>query len=125
MGKKARRRIKRDPLAGKRIPPFGATKAQGKEFAKVRALHNRIFELEQLRAGDLTALSNIEIRIRDVERAAKAAQLSEDRLNSLRRIVHLPLHKHVELGTETAALVIARWLLDLEKLEQVKEASNR
>lgn len=47
MTAKRRNRRAPDPLAGKRHPPFGATKKQAARYQREREFKNQIFELEQ------------------------------------------------------------------------------
>lgn len=109
---------RRDRLAGKRLEPFGATQKRGKQYEKERKLKNRIHELEQELAGNLTALANLNASKVDAERKARDAQPTENQLNALRRIAHVPLTKIVELKLEAPALVIAEWVLALERSRQ-------
>ena len=103
----------------RRPEPFGATKKRGKQFERERKLKNRIAELEGELAGNLTALANLTAAKVDAERRARDARPDENQLNSLRRIVHVPLTKLVELNLQAPALVIAEWLLALEKARQL------
>ena len=99
----------------KRLEPFAATKARGRQNAATRKLLNRIHELETELAAVQRREAHAHARAEDAERRIRSNVLTEDQLNSLRRIVHVPLTKLVDLDLQAPALVIAKWLIEIEK----------
>ena len=126
MSKRVRR--KRDPLAGKKHPPFGATKAQGRQFQRERDLKNRIFELEQGLAAAEQIVADERMRTHEARRIADAARPDARVMLALRTICHMPAFELTALGIALQVMFVSQWIWEMDhpgqtNLATVKQAA--
>lgn len=114
-----------DPLAGPRHPRFGATKAQGKQFAATRALKNRIHELEQKAAADSLHLAHQTKVITELQNRLVAAKPTKAQLAAMRSLCqHVGYLEALRLGVLSELLEIARWLMQLDGHKVTQSGAN-
>jgi hypothetical protein len=98
----------------KRLEPFGATKARGKQFAAERKLKNRIHELEQQVAALERREADAHVKLVEAERRALIGQPTAGQHAALKVFAALPTATMVELGLVDHGLELARWSLELQ-----------
>lgn len=113
------RRRKRDPLAGPRPEPFGATKARGVKYAKQRKLFNRIHELEEQVAILERREAHAHARAEEAERKLAGARPNVRRVLAMEAFARLPAITLIELEAHVPrivdhALELGRYALELQ-----------
>lgn len=112
MPKRVRR--KRDPLAPKPHPRFGATKAQAERFQATRNLQNRIHELEVGLRDAQESLTESINNTREAVRQREALRPDPKFMAALSKMMTVSLGDAVRAGIVEPLLEISRWLIVAE-----------
>lgn len=108
----------------RRLEPFGATKARGKQFAAERKLKNRIRELEQQVAMLERREAEAHAARMEAERRMVLAQPNVGQHAALKAISSLPTAKVVELGVLDHVVELAKWSLDLAGIKVTQSGES-
>lgn len=102
----------------RRLEPFGATQARGKQYAATRKLQNRIHELEQQVVVLERREAHAHAKVMEAERLARDAQPTAVQVVAMEAFARLPAMVLLELEQRAPGIVaygieLGKWALRL------------